>query len=222
MEAWFDVSKNFEYLHARTGDALDLHWRAVDNSLLAPGRFRMDALQEVAIAQQRTLPTLPTEELLLYLCVHGATHAWFRLKWLADVAALLRKGGPEAMARLQHEAKRAGLQRPVHLAMSLSDALFGTGMPAGVRCDRATQLLLKQSIRAFTAGGGATDVYSGRFGTTRLRMGAYLLRNDRRYRARQLQNDLTAGHQAPPTATGWMRVVPRVTEWMWRHVRAKQ
>ena len=30
------------------------------------------------------------EELLIILCVHGSKHAWERLKWVVDVAELLR------------------------------------------------------------------------------------------------------------------------------------
>jgi hypothetical protein len=33
---------------------------------------------------------MPAPQLLLYLCVHGALDGWLRLKWLADIAALLR------------------------------------------------------------------------------------------------------------------------------------
>ena len=41
------------------------------------------------IASGIELPTLRTEELFAYLAVHGASSAWFRLKWITDVAALL-------------------------------------------------------------------------------------------------------------------------------------
>ena len=33
--------------------------------------------------------TLGADDLFAYLCAHGAYHAWFRLKWLADIGALL-------------------------------------------------------------------------------------------------------------------------------------
>ncbi|HEY6086011.1 MAG TPA: nucleotidyltransferase family protein, partial [Nitrospira sp.] len=37
-----------------------------------------------------TISTLAHEELLIVLCVHGSKHAWERLKWVVDVAELLR------------------------------------------------------------------------------------------------------------------------------------
>ncbi|MGE0133262.1 MAG: nucleotidyltransferase family protein [Blastocatellales bacterium] len=39
---------------------------------------------------RRTRLSLP-EDLLIYLCAHGAKHAWERLIWLADVAGLIHK-----------------------------------------------------------------------------------------------------------------------------------
>ena len=44
--------------------------------------------QEVAVLDG-SLRTLGDKELFAYLCVHGASHCWFRLKWLADLNAWL-------------------------------------------------------------------------------------------------------------------------------------
>ncbi|MCC5639670.1 nucleotidyltransferase family protein [Nostoc sp. CHAB 5844] len=36
------------------------------------------------------VPTLAPEDLLLSLCVHGAKECWGKLKWICDVAELIR------------------------------------------------------------------------------------------------------------------------------------
>ena len=44
------------------------------------------------------IATLPPSRLLLYLCVHGALDGWLRLKWLADIGALVHAMTPEQLA----------------------------------------------------------------------------------------------------------------------------
>ena len=61
------------------------------------------------------LRTMGEEDLLAYLCMHGALHWWNRLKWLADVNALLAQT-PD-IERLVHAAEargagRAGVSQP--------------------------------------------------------------------------------------------------------------
>src|SRR5206468_9642745 len=73
---------------------LELHTSLVDSPAMLGGVSVASPLQQVAIAPGIVLPTLATDELFAYLVVHGATHAWSRIKWLADVAALL-SGLPE-------------------------------------------------------------------------------------------------------------------------------
>jgi hypothetical protein len=53
---------------------LDLRLKGVDVGLNASPRDETDA---------------KLTDVLVYLCVHGAVHQWFRLKWLADMGALL-------------------------------------------------------------------------------------------------------------------------------------
>jgi hypothetical protein len=44
---------------------------------------------EVLLAETR-VPSLRAEDLLLILCVHGSKHLWEKLKWVCDVAELVR------------------------------------------------------------------------------------------------------------------------------------
>ena len=219
IDAWRDVSKNFEYVLPASGAQLELHWRLTDNPYLTLEQLRRDTLQRVALTPQAALPTLAADDLLLYLCVHGAGHTWFRLKWLADVAALLRQGGPETFARLRQQAQESGLKRPVDLALELCRILFDTPLPNDLTCDLSTRLLVRCCLDALTAGDGATEPDHRPFGTTRLALSSYLLTDDRRYRARQLKIDLTAGADAPSSLPIWLQIVPRAAAWGWRRAR---
>jgi hypothetical protein len=59
------------------------------------------------------LATIGPAHLLPYLALHGAHHGWFRLKWLADVAALLALSGGRVDA-LPEGARTAILEAVLH------------------------------------------------------------------------------------------------------------
>jgi len=57
--------------------------------------FRLDRpefwrSQVLVMLEGKTVPGLAPEILLIVLCVHGSKHAWEQLKWVCDVAELLR------------------------------------------------------------------------------------------------------------------------------------
>jgi Uncharacterised nucleotidyltransferase len=70
---------------------------------------------------------LPPEELLVYLCEHGAEHSWSRLEWLVAVAELLRSGRVRDWTRAMQWADELGTTRRVRAAMLLVSELFGAG-----------------------------------------------------------------------------------------------
>jgi len=70
-----------------TTTLIELHTGLVDNPDLLRGVGTESARQEVQVAPGKSLATLGRDELFAYLCVHGATHGWSRLKWLADLCA---------------------------------------------------------------------------------------------------------------------------------------
>ena len=81
------------------------------------------------------IPTLPVSRLLLYLCVHGALDGWLRLKWLADIAALLRSMTAEGLARTTKAATQQQALPQLSAAVYLCQDMLGDGsafpMPAG-------------------------------------------------------------------------------------------
>jgi hypothetical protein len=105
---------------------LDLHSRLADSHELIPAISAGSPQQWVEFAPGVVLPTLATDELFAYLCVHGASSAWFRLKWVADLAALLKDSGPGEIERLYKRSQQLGAGRAVAQALLLVAATFGT------------------------------------------------------------------------------------------------
>jgi hypothetical protein len=72
--------------------SVDVHWGLMPPYFANPfdGMAATPSLSSVELAG-RKIQTLAPEPLLLYLCSHGAKHAFNRLAWICDIAALLRK-----------------------------------------------------------------------------------------------------------------------------------
>lgn len=70
--------------------SVEIHWELSPAYLPFP--FGFDELyarrQEVEVGGH-LISTLSNEDLLIYLCLHGAKHAWERLSWIVDVGWLI-------------------------------------------------------------------------------------------------------------------------------------
>jgi hypothetical protein len=106
------------------GLVVELHSRVADQPQLLPGLSAGSPIQVVEVAPGITLPTFADEELFAYLCVHGASSAWFRLKWIADLAALLHGRDSAEIARLHDCACQLGAGRAPGQALILASWLF--------------------------------------------------------------------------------------------------
>ena len=89
LRMWLLRCKGFAYVHEEKYIDLELHSRLFDNQLLVSKTPPVNSWQTVQLTKESGLCTFGDDDLFAYLCAHGAVHCWFRLKWLADVAALL-------------------------------------------------------------------------------------------------------------------------------------
>jgi hypothetical protein len=125
LERWHRQRKESVW-RSPEGLMLDLHSRLADSHELIPAISAGSPQQSVEVAPGVVLPTFATEELFAYLCVHGASSAWFRLKWVADLAALLNDAGPGEIERLYERSQQLGAGRAAAQALLLAAATFGT------------------------------------------------------------------------------------------------
>jgi hypothetical protein len=124
---WHRARKESAWQRA-DGSIVDLHSRLADNDRLIPGIGPASPWQIVEILPGIRLPTLATEELFAYLCVHGASSAWFRLKWIADLAGLLHGRGAAEIEHLYRRSQALGAERAAAQALLLARRLFDTEM----------------------------------------------------------------------------------------------
>ena len=144
------------------GMLLDLHSRLGDNRRLMPTATATVTPLMVEVASGIRLPTLPERLLLPYLAVHGASSAWFRLKWLADFAALTVRIEPRELDEIAVQAPRLGAGRTFAAALILSNRLLGTRLPGELEADGGTLRLVTLALRAL---GDPDEPTQKRFGT---------------------------------------------------------
>jgi hypothetical protein len=144
------------------------------------------------------LPVPADADLLLYLCAHGARHCWFRLKWLADIAALLAEDEGDAAVRLLAGADRVGDDVVALEAMALAHDWLGSAVPddvlARARANRLVQRRRPMVVQAILH--PAPFEHPG-FAWTRKRS-EYLLRRETSYRLAVLERHIVTLVQAAP------------------------
>ncbi len=128
LRSYIAHQKDFSYEHPN-GAVIDLHWRLFRNSFLPANAGLAEAgLQWLDLDAER-IPTLPVQRLLLYLCVHGALDGWLRLKWLADIGALLRTMPKEELAWTAAAAADQEAMPQFSAALLLCQDLLGVAPP---------------------------------------------------------------------------------------------
>jgi hypothetical protein len=115
--------------------AVDLHWE------LAPPYPRVFGPDVSALWLRVAnlhlplgdVPVLCREDLFLALCQHGTRHRWRQLKWLFDVAELLRKAETMDWSSIEDLIKISPMARaPASLTAFLAHELLGIPLPPQV------------------------------------------------------------------------------------------
>src|ERR1043165_9012626 len=108
---------------------VELHWRI--SADLYAAALDLEALWDrldTIVIRDTPVKSLPIEDYLLALCVHGSRHLWERLSWIADVAALIRQREID-WRRLSATAKSTGSERMLLLGLHLARKLSGVALP---------------------------------------------------------------------------------------------
>jgi len=115
--------------------------------------------------------TLAERELFAYLCVHGASHAWFRVKWLADLNAWLAGKSEASLIELYRYAQAVGAGACAAEALILCRRLLGLSVPAELEPSLRRirpRLLAALALDAMAGAGGETELARRPFGPFRL------------------------------------------------------
>lgn len=192
LQLWSKLQKDLTLVHEPTGTIIELHWRLNNNPHLLP--VSVTASRQSVTIGSAPHNTLAADDLLLYLCVHGAKHFWFRLKWLADVYALLRTADDSTTRAFYDRAGQHGLHVPAGQMLVLLRAVFGLPVPddllARVARSWRTRWLTGAALRYIAM---AAEPDSRRFETTRMSVYRLLLRREPSYALHEVHEMLVDG-----------------------------
>ncbi|HET9479873.1 MAG TPA: nucleotidyltransferase family protein [Pyrinomonadaceae bacterium] len=112
---------------------VDLHWA------MAPKNFvfkvetdeLLSRLQAVRVGGTE-IETLATEDLILYLSMHGAKHLWRALEWISSLGELLRPAESIAWDMVIERAEKARATRMLALGLRLAETVSGVHAPPEV------------------------------------------------------------------------------------------
>lgn len=112
---------------------LDLHWEVIPDGLssIYNSNHIWECTQEIKIAGESTL-TIRPEELLIYLCVHGDKHGWWRLKWLCDIALLISHHPNLDWNRVMSLSRNLKEENIVGFGLYLALVLLNAPLPSDV------------------------------------------------------------------------------------------
>lgn len=157
---------------------VELEWRASDNPVLLRGVDAHSRAQTVTLPDGGSLRTLAPDDLFAYLCAHGARHSWSRLKWLADVNALLAANEADIGALYRH-ARHIGAGLCAGQALLLCRRLLALPLPADVAeemsSDRRAEKLVAIALAAMSAPQTDMEPDGGIAGVTRYMHTQFLL-----------------------------------------------
>ena len=223
---WVKLCKETNWQHRRSGTVVELHSQLVDNADLLPGIGARSPSQIVEIGTGMTLPTLRNEELFAYLCVHGATHAWSRLKWIADVAAFLARFEPAEVERLYRASLDLGVGRCSAQALLLCRQLFDTPVSLPLlrelQGERATRMVVRLALGVM-AGGRSAELDDTVLGTVPIHLSHFFLGRGLRYKGgelgRKLRNHDDQVRFDLPPFLHFLYPLISVPSWLYRRVR---
>jgi len=116
---------------------VELQWEIVPRYF----NFPIASLQlwDCVVKNGSGLPSIPFEDTLLILCVHGTKHLWSILAWVCDIAELIRKELDWEL--VMYQAKKLGIQRILFLGLFLANDLLTAPLP-----DRALNHIEKDPL----------------------------------------------------------------------------
>lgn len=112
---------------------VDLHWALAPKSFV----FKLETdevmsrLQSVEIAGAK-IKTLATEDVILYLSMHGAKHLWRGLEWISSLGEVIRSAESIAWDTIVERAAKAHATRMLALGLHLAERVSEVHIPSEV------------------------------------------------------------------------------------------
>jgi len=129
--AFVEAANVMAFWHPEKEILVETHWELSPKYMLfSPDLERLRQRMITSHPGGQTVMTLSPEDLLVYLCAHGAKHAWERLIWIADVAGLIHRHSNLDWHRVYGLAVEQRCERILSLGLRLARDVAGVTLPA--------------------------------------------------------------------------------------------
>jgi hypothetical protein len=116
---------------------VELHWRTIPKYVFPTNPKELwENLRPTKLGSVDVFSFAP-ENLLWFLCLHGAKHQWKRLRWICDIAELVREYPDLNWKQTISHAERLGMERRLYLGLFLANRLLD--MPLSSEIERKIQ-----------------------------------------------------------------------------------
>jgi hypothetical protein len=133
---------------------VELHWRLTPRYVFPRiADMLWEDLRPVTLAGD-TVYSFAPENLLWLLCLHGTRHRWSELRWLCDIAELIREYPNLNWEKLHAQTRELGVQRRLDLGLFLANYIFNAQISDALK----TKIQNNQSVRVL-----AQEVIDGLF-----------------------------------------------------------
>lgn len=148
----------------KTGVVLEIHWRLNRKQvcLLTYGALpvEFERCQKLSVADVDIYHFEKIEN-LLYCCVHGSFHGWYRLKWLHDVALQLRDVDACEWPRIIEEAEKREILHLLIQSCILVHSLLDVPLPPFIDALNARSADVQRHVKLALAMINAPDEITG-------------------------------------------------------------
>jgi putative nucleotidyltransferase-like protein len=219
-------AREVELVDSRKKSQVELQWRAADNPFLLDGVDARAATQTISLSESAVVRTLALDDLFAYLCVHGARHSWSRLKWLAELNALLVSTNAD-IEHLYRHAQRIGAGLCAAQGLLLCHQLLGLKLPTALVHELQTKKrhrkLVDIAMRAMTAPSTGSDRDPGIRGVLREVRNRFLLGHGLRFYLAECRLALVGSADIVrlplPRPLHFIYPLVRVPLWLWRRAK---
>ena len=140
------------FRHRDTGNLVDLHWDIwAPGYTFTPESAGIWAAREVVSLGATKVETLAPEAMVLFFCLHGAKHSWTSLKWVCDLAELVRSRPNLDWTAVLRWSDPPGRRLLVDLGLNLVHRLLEAPVPASVlargSANARVSALVEEAIR---------------------------------------------------------------------------
>jgi Uncharacterised nucleotidyltransferase len=142
---------NIQFARDNNSLLVELHWR-IAPPLFASGMGAEQLWDRLKTVKVRDVEfkALPTEELLLTLCVHGARHLWERMSWVCDIAGVLFRNHNLDFQRLLQRARETDSERMLLLGLCLARDCAAASLPNEIERKISSDAVVSALAREIT------------------------------------------------------------------------